>query len=142
MDKKKTNLSAWRASRRHEFDLPSGLHVVLRDVDMTDILLTGNLPASVIGLAQTAASESDELDLEKVGLEMMQKNGPDFVALLDGIVKAALLEPEIGETPDDMHITLAELPMGDKSAIMEFVNRGAEKMRPFREGRDEPVAAV
>lgn len=136
------SLNDWRKSRLHELDLPSGLRVKLRDVDMTDLLMTGKLPASVLDMAQVAADTTSEVDLESIGLEVMQKNAGDFMALLNGIAQAALVEPGIAETPDDEHITLDELPMSDKTAIMEFVNRGAEQIRPFREGEDEPVAAV
>ena len=51
MDDKITSLADWRKSRRHEMTLPSGLPVVLRDVDMTDVLMSGKLPASVLDMA-------------------------------------------------------------------------------------------
>lgn len=139
---KRVTLAEWRASRRHELTLPSGLVVVVRDVDMTDLFVTGMLPDSVIDLANSSSeSGKEELELEEV-LALVKKNGKDFADMMDAFVQAALVEPKVGETADDEHITLAELPMGDKTAIMQFVNRGAEQMRPFRPETGEPVAAV
>jgi len=140
---KRTNLAEWRLSRTHTLDLPSGLSVLVRDADMTDLLLTGKLPPVIINMAKEAAEEGkQEIDLEKIGLEMMEKNSQDFLQMLNTIASAVLVEPQIGEQSDDAHITLAELPMTDKIAIMEFTNRGAEKIRSFRESSDQPVSAI
>lgn len=141
-DAKRLSLAEWRASRLHELDLPSGLHVTVRDVDMTDLLLTGLLPAAVMEEAAEAAKITDSLDLEKLALKMMEENGPAFKAMLNAIVKAALIEPKIGDVVDDTHITLDELTIEDKSAIMQYVNREVEQIKSFREGEDQPVASV
>lgn len=60
---KRRSLAEWRASRLHELDLPSGLSVTVRDVTMTDLLLTGKLPPSFVDLAGNAASGEQALDL-------------------------------------------------------------------------------
>ncbi len=134
---KAKNLAAWRESRMHEMDLPSGLPVTLRDVTMTDLLLTGKLPASFVDLAQDAAAKGDSLDLKQ-----LVEKGEDFRAMLDALVEIALVTPLIGAVADDSHITLAELPNDDKMAIFNFVNREVTALQSFREGQSEPVAAV
>ena len=121
----------------HEMDLPSGLPVTLRDVTMTDLLLTGKLPASFVDLAQDAAAKGDSLDLKQ-----LVEKGEDFRAMLDALVEIALVTPLIGAVADDSHITLAELPNDDKMAIFNFVNREVTALQSFREGQSEPVAAV
>jgi hypothetical protein len=136
------NLAEWRASHVHEMDLPSGLHVRVRDMDMTDLLLTGRLPGSVLSIAEEAAAKTDSVDLTKIGMDLMKQNGPDFKALLDTIARVALVEPQIGDVADDAHITIDELTIADKSAIMEFINREVQQLKSFRDGESEPVETV
>lgn len=135
---KRLNLAEWRASRLHELVLPSGLAVTVRDVTMTDLLLTGKLPASFVDLADASAkSGSSGLDLK-----MLAEKGAEFKVMLDELVSIALVAPEIGSVSDDAHVTLAEIPNDDKMAIFNFVNREVTALQSFREGQDEPVAAV
>ena len=78
---KAMNLAAWRASRMHDIDLPSGLPATVRDVTMTDLLMTGKLPASFVDMAEDAAENgAGEMDLKKLA-----KNGPEFAAMLDAL---------------------------------------------------------
>jgi hypothetical protein len=135
---KRMNLAEWRASRLHELDLPSGLVATVRDVTMTDLLLTGKLPASFVEMADVSARNGSS------GLELKElaKNGADFKEMLDALVSIALVAPEIGTVSDDSHITLDELPNDDKMAIFNFVNREVTALQSFREGQDEPVAVV
>jgi len=134
---KQINLAEWRASRMHEMDLPSGLQVTVRDVTMTDLLLTGKLPASFVDIAQDAATKGDSLDLKQLA-----EKGADFRDMLDALVEIALVTPLIGTEADESHITLAELPNDDKMAIFNFVNREVTALQSFREGQNEPVAVV
>lgn len=143
---KHVNLAEWRAGQFHPLDLPSGLKVIVRDVDMTDLLLTGLMPPSIIDMAEKAAeAEKAEVDLQEIGSQVMSENREDFLSFLNAITRASLAYPavvdDVAETDDD-HIALSEIKMVDKTAIMEWVNRGAEQIRPFRDGEDEPVAAV
>lgn len=131
------SLAEWRASRLHEMDLPSGLHVTLRDVTMTDLLLTGKLPASFVDIANEAATKGNSMDLKELAA-----NGAEFKTMLDALVVIALVIPLIGTTADESHITLDELPNDDKMAIFNFVNREVMALQSFREGQDEPVAVV
>jgi hypothetical protein len=136
-DAKRLNLAEWRASRLHEMDLPSGLHVTVRDVTMTDLMLTGKLPASFVDLAQDAAAKGNSMDLRKLA-----ENGAEFRSMLDALVEIALVTPLIGTVADDSHITLDELPNDDKMDIFNFVNREVTALQSFREGQDEPVALI
>lgn len=122
----------------HEFPLPSGLTVTLRDVTMTDLLLTGKLPASFVDMAEDAAKGG----ASGVDLKELTKNGAEFKAMLDELVRIALVTPLIGEVPDDTHITLDELPTDDKMAIFNFLNREVTALQSFREGQNEPVETL
>ena len=133
---KATRLAAWRQRQMQELTLPSGLKVKLRKITMTDMMLTGKLPNSIVHLADAASKNGARaLDLEAVA-----KNAAEFTELLDLLVRQALVEPALGETADDEHVTLAEISSDDKMAIFEFLNGGAGESRPFREGEDEPAA--
>ena len=123
-------LAEWRAHRIHEMDLPSGLHVKVRDVTMTDLMLTGRLPETVLELADESAKQGGE----NFNAKTLAKNAGDFNKMLNVLAELSLIEPAIGETSDEEHITLAELPSDDKLAIFNFINREAQAVRSFREG--------
>jgi len=132
------NLSEWRASRVHEQTLPSGLHVKLRDVSMTDLMFTGKLPDAIIGLAKDAS----ETGAKEFDLELLAKNTGEFNQMLNVLVELCLVEPMIGAQADDAHILLGEIPADDKMAIFSFVNREAENIRPFRDEQNKPVETI
>ena len=133
---KRKTLAEWRASRFHVMDLPSGLHVTVRDVTMTDLMLTGKLPASFIDMVQDAATKGGAMDMKE-----MAAHGEDFRVMLDALTEITLVEPLIGES-DDSHIALFEIPNDDKMALFNFVNREVTATQSFREGQNEPVAVV
>jgi hypothetical protein len=137
---KRLTLAEWRAQRLHELDLPSGLQVKVRDVDMTDLVLTGAIPNTLIDLLGN--EETQKLSEAEVGKKMLGENKADFGVFINVIVKAALVEPAIGDVPDETHIMLDELGFADKMAIFNFVNRDANAVRPFREGFTEPAAVA
>ena len=135
---RRDNLAQWRASKRHEIALPSGLMVVLRDVTMTDLLFTGKLPASMLDMAQSAADNGNSA----IDLKSLAGKGNDFKLLMDELVLLCVVEPRIAETPGDEQISVDELSGEDKMFIFNWVNREVEPVRSFREGEDEPVAAL
>jgi hypothetical protein len=126
----KINLAQWRASRVHDLDLPSGLTVKVRDVSMTDLMMTGKLPPAVIDMAKQA----NEAGAAELDLNTLAKNAQEFKQMLDALVEISLIEPAIGTTADDQHILLGEIPTEDKMAIFTFINREATKVNPFLEG--------
>ena len=137
------NLADWRASRLHELTLPSGLTVTVRDADMTDLILSGKLPNSVLDMADEAAIEGKtEIDLVKLGLELAKNNGPEYKKFLDIVTIASLVSPIIGDVQDDEHILLSELNTDDKVAIMNWVNREVSALHSFREGENKPLENV
>lgn len=126
----KKSLADWRASRLHEETLPSGLTVTLRDVTMTDLMLTGKLPPAFVDMAERSAKDGTG----SVDMKELMKNAADFASMLDALVAIALVEPKIGSAADDEHITLAELPNDDKMHIFNWVNREVAQITSFREG--------
>lgn len=129
------NLRKWRAQRLHEETLPSGLEVVLRDVDLPSVMLEGDIPNTL--LDSITSQEFQALNDEEAGKKVLGNN-KDFNELMRQVIKAALVEPAIGETADETHILYSELSFADKMFIFNFANREAEQLRPFREGEAEP----
>ncbi len=135
---RRETLAQWRSSRLHELQLPGGMTVWVMDVSMMDLMLTGKLPETLIEFADDAGKQGKgEIDLKKV-----VKSGTDFNAMLDTVVLACVVEPPVAEKGDDDHLGLDEINGDDKMAIFNWANREVEKIRPFREGEDQPVAAV
>ncbi len=140
---KAMNLSEWRKSRVHEHDLPSGLHVKLRDVDMTDMLATGKLPPMIIDAAEKAVADGQtDLDLKKMATEAFKNNGTEILEMIDAFVELTLVEPQVGAVADDTHITLSELPLSDKMEIMGLVGDGDDRVKNFREEQGKLLATL
>ena len=127
---KQNNLADWRKSRLHEVTLPSGLVVTLRDVTMTDLMLTGKLPPAFVDMANKQA----ETGGASIDLKELMQNAAQFTEMLNALVELALVSPKIGSTADDEHITLAELPNDDKMHVFNWVNRDVTQITSFREG--------
>lgn len=135
---RRKNLANWRASLMHDLILPSGLKVKVRDVTMTDLMLTGKLPDVMLEMAQDASSNG----AASVDLKQLTKNAAELALLMDALIKLAVVDPPITDQGDDDHLGLAELNGDDKMFIFNWVNREVEQLRPFREGEAEPVAVV
>jgi hypothetical protein len=129
------NLRKWREQRLHEEELPSGLHVLLRDVDLASVMLEGNISNTLTDLITSDGFQS--LSEEEAGKKLLDDK-ESFSNLLKQVVTAALAEPTIGQEADDKHIMYSELTFNDKMFIFNYANREAEQMRPFREGDKEP----
>ena len=138
---KQMNLAEWRKSRVHELILPSGLTAQVRDVTMTDIALSGEMPNTLLDLFLDETDDITKLP-EAQQVRKMLESGKEFAALLDLITSKCLVEPRIGSVADDQHITLDELPQADKMEIFNWANREAASARPFREEQTQPVDAA
>ena len=133
IDAKRVNLAEWRARRLQELDLPSGLHVKVRDVSLTDLALTGRIPNTLMDVIVQAGG--DEAKTQAAVME----NAAEFGKMLDVMTKACLVEPAIADVADAEHILLEEIPSEDKLFLFNHLNREAEQMRSFREGFTEPA---
>lgn len=131
------NLKKWREQRLHEETLPSGLEVVLRDVDLASVFIEGDIPNTLITLI--TGDEFQQMKQEEAGKKLVSEHKTDFDVLMKHIITAALVEPLIGAEPDDEHILYGELTLEDKMFIFNFANREADQVRSFREGTAEPV---
>jgi hypothetical protein len=135
----RTNLAEWWGKQFAELDLPSGLHVVVRDVDIEDLLTSGNLPNTLMEVLP----ELQDMDEKEAGTRMMSEHPAAFAELLNGIACSCLVEPKIGDVTDGVAtIALDDLRGKDKMFLFQWANREAKQVRPFREGEDEPAATA
>ncbi len=109
--------------------ISSGLFVKARDIDMTQELIDGKMSEGVLELIKEASKNNTDIDMEKTGLEVIKKHGPEFVQMVDAIVSLALVEPPIGTIADNDHITMDELSLSDKMAIMSSVVPQANQLK-------------
>ena len=135
---RRATLAQFRANQIKELPLPSGTVVFVKDVTMTDLMLTGKLPDAMLDMAQDTANDGkSNVDLKKVS-----QNGLEFKVLLDTLTRLCVVEPPIADVGDDEHLGIDELTADDKMAMFNWVNREVEQLKPFREGEAEPVAAL
>src|SRR5689334_20776309 len=97
---RRETLAQWRSNRLHELPLPSGMTVWVKDISMMDLMLMGQLPASLMDFADEAGKQGKtEIDLKKI-----VKSGTDFGLMLDTVVKTCVVEPPIADIGDDDHL--------------------------------------
>ena len=111
---RRKTLAEWRMKKRDELDLPSGLRVVVRKASIVDLAISGGIPESLTNDLMALASGPVEVDA---------KDLPKLAPIFDSVVRACLVEPAIGETADDDHITLEELDFEDKLVIFQWRRR-------------------
>ena len=130
------DLNEWRVSRDEGelFTLPSGLVMRLRRVGLMDLAALGEVPTPLVGLVETLL-QRDEVELS---LEDFARYGE--VAGL--VVKAAAVDPPVGDEPDEGQVGVGELPMADRMAVFNWANAASRVLRPFRAEEGESVGAA
>ncbi len=128
-------LRAWREKRRmgERYELPSGLVVQVRRVSLLDLAERGQIPAPLVGMVNKLLSPTSEA--------LTVKNAPEFAEAINLVVKASVVDPPVADVPDDEHLGVTELPIGDRLALFNWANSSAERLRPFRGGTGEPAGA-
>lgn len=136
---RKTNLEEWLGKQFEETDLPSGLHVILRDVDVEDIASTGQIPNYFIEIFK----EIKDLEQEEAAKKFMDEHPGEFRILLDKVAEASLVEPRVGPISGIIDgiptISLYDLRGKDKIFMLNHSVREVTKIKPFREGKDESI---
>jgi hypothetical protein len=125
------NLRKWREQRLHEETLPSGLQVILRDVDLAGVMLEGSISNTLIDLI--SSEEFQSLSSEEAGKRVMGNDAQGFNVMLKKLIEAAFVEPVIGDVADDKHLLYSELSLDDKLFVFSFLNRDAAAVRSFRD---------
>ena len=112
-------LAQFRSKQLQEMTLSSGIKIFVKDVTMTDLMLTGKLPDVMLDLAQDSAKDgAASMDLKKLA-----KSGAEFKSLMDTLVRLCVVEPPIADMGDDDHLGIDEISGDDKMAIFNWANR-------------------
>jgi len=112
-------LAQYRAKLIHEMQLKqSGLTVFVRDASVTDLMLLGKLPQSLLNVVvEEAEGDNEAVDLSKLA------GSDQFGALVNGVVMACVVEPPIAEKPGPDCLGIDEIPGDDRMQIFEWANR-------------------
>jgi hypothetical protein len=120
------DLGSWREKQKSGewFTTPSGLEVRVKRVSLMDLAVTGTVPTPIVAMANKVL----EKGLEEVNINNMA----EYAQVINAVVKAAVTEPQIGDTSNADTLGVEELTMLDRLAIFRYVNNVAESLRPFR----------
>ena len=132
MADKRAALAQWRAGRTEEVALPSGLTVTARRITLEDVIMSGDIPKPLLGMIEglRAAAAEDALTLDRL---------VEFMPVVDRTVRMAIIDPPMADVADDEHMSIEELPAGDRLALFSWLVQPAAKIAPFR---PEPGGAV
>jgi hypothetical protein len=126
------DLKSWREKRAGErFDLPSGLSVRLKKLDLLDLAAQGMIPTTLAGAANKLVG----------GTGLKVEEFESQVEVINLIVQACLVEPLAADEADENHIRVDELAVMDRLAIYNWASAGAARLRPFRDEEGQSAAA-
>lgn len=132
-----TTVREWREQNApEEVELPSGNLAMLRKVHITDLALSGAIPATLLAEAAKFSQGKDE------PLAIMVQDSGDFqrwLGLINPVVIAAFVEPKVAKEPSEDALGVNEISGSDRLAVFRWCNEGASALEPFRE---DPIASL
>lgn len=118
-------LKAWRlALAPREVELSNGQTVLVRPVNLEDLVLDGSIPV-------TLGSQIKKLQKTKGG-NYRQEDADKLFAMLEPVVLAAVVDPPVTREGDENNLALDEIWLTDRMAIFEEANRAATALKRFR----------
>lgn len=128
-------LHDWRAQRRIEVTLPSGLTVTLQRIDLPTLVFTGQIPKPVLSeIAEFSADGTGYLDLSDIQSIVLHLDKlPALVQMFNTVVKCALVDPPCADIADDTHVAVDELSFADRQFIYDVVTKEVRELMPFLE---------
>jgi hypothetical protein len=131
-----TGIGAWR--ERNEVGelvtLPSGMVVRRRRVHILDLVGQGGIPAGLAKLASEMVSAT-RTTLNAGGMKR-------YIEIVHLVVKASLIEPQVGDEATEEQLAVGELEMLDKLAIFNDGNATTRRLRAFRPEKAKPVGTA
>ena len=134
-------LEQWREKLEatEEIELSVGPAVIRSNVSLFDMVATGHIPQTLLLGAHDATKgkngEVDEAALQRMGLEKL----PQLLPGLDALAITVFVDPPVSKDGDDNSLPVSAIPTLDKLTIFNYLNRGAEALRPFRGKEGEPA---
>lgn len=133
--------ATWRQPRTAGYivQLPSGNVARLRPVALDVLVGNGTIPDLLSPLAAKALW--DETSGAQIAAD--PKLAVDYMALINAIVPAAMLEPLVVDNPTaDNEITLVDLDFTDKIFVFNLAIGPVETLRRFREQQTKRLHAL
>ena len=134
-------------------ELPSGLVIRTFNPGGMNTFLNGDaIPNRLMPLIQQAIKKGDatavEQELSKVTDDLDMDTFQEMTDLLDKIALKVVVEPALqpvpadGEARSEDMLYVDELPLEDKSFIMQWVATGVKDLEIFRQRQQQNVAAL
>lgn len=126
-------IAEWRAKQINEHTLPSGLVVLMRDVDILALAFNGQIPNTMLGMVEEVARTNGVIQAEDLAR---------FGEMVNLMAFACVVEPPIAKEADETHIGIDELSGADRIEIFMIANREVGNLKTFRTVEGEPVDAL
>ena len=120
------DLTAWRASRQQTITLSCGLTVQVRKVALLDLAAQGNVPVPLHAAVQALIDRQGSTPVDVASLS-------DQAAVIDLVVKAAVIAPLITDEPTETSISLREIPLVDRIEIFSWAQQEGAALATFPE---------
>ena len=128
-------LQAWKArTAPRELELSDGFRVLIRPVEVMGLLLSGRIPMTLLRQMQDIQPGADGNYTPEDTIKM--------VPAIDAVVLAAVVDPPVTLEGGENSIAVGDIPLADRMAIFEEVNRPAAAMQPFRGQPDGDAVAA
>lgn len=138
-------LQQWREKLEatEEIELSIGPAVIRSNVSLLDMVAAGHIPQTLLLGAHDAAKgkrgkELDDEALQRMGLEKL----PELLPGLDALAIAVFIDPPLSKEGDENSLSVSKVPTLDKLNLFNYLNRGAEALRPFRGEEGEPAGVT
>ena len=129
------NANQYRSKLRATVYLPiAGMEAVVRRVSVATLAANGQIPQTLQTIAEDFVGAPDK--------EITLAEFPKYADVVNMIVKAAMVEPRVGDEATDEQLDVREMEFEDRIAVFNFVNAGASALRPFRAEQNAGVEPV
>ena len=117
-------LTQWKARvAPREIELSDGYKMLIRPVRLENLLMSGQIPLTLLRQVQDIKPGADGTVPEEEALKM--------VDAIDAVVLAAVAEPRVTREGGEDSIAIADIPFIDRVKIFQEVNSAAT-LQPFR----------
>lgn len=133
-------------------DLPSGLSIKVRSVDLVSLVVSGKIPNALLATVQGHLDGVDPETTEQEATKMAEKMSPEELAevfsVMDTLVVAMAMEPKIHPAPSDEAsrsdelVYVDELEGEDKLFMFNWSQQAMERVKRFPGGPEASMAPL
>jgi hypothetical protein len=126
-------LDEWRKSKIKPITLPSGLEVKVKEVNMLDAVMNGEIPNLLLEVVLNAKA-GEELSMLKIA--------DKYGGVINHITSLCLIEPAVAAKADANHIAVTELSFDDRLEIFNRTSGEVLRLMPFRKQPEQADATA